>query len=123
RFLLWPVCAIRSVYLRRYRLLARLVARRAGALLSVDDLGALARLHAATIAGGVDLGELGPKEEDLRRVVDPDQQHHQRAGRAVGGAKALPPQIEAQQLLTDDKEQGRDKRAQPYIAPGDPHIG
>ena len=35
----------------------------------------------------VDLRQLGPEEEDLRRVVDPHQQQHQRPGRPVDGGR------------------------------------
>jgi hypothetical protein len=43
----------------------------------------------------IDLGELGAEEEDLRRVVDPYQEQHQRSGRPERRADACSAQVEA----------------------------
>ena len=46
--------------------------------------GAVFGHHRPPRSTRVHLGELRPEEEHLRRVVDPDEQHRQRAGRAEG---------------------------------------
>jgi hypothetical protein len=39
----------------------------------------------AAVAFGKGAGELGAQQEDLSRIVDPQQKHDQGAGRALGG--------------------------------------
>src|SRR5512145_585417 len=78
--------------------------------------GGLDRLAAQA---GVDLRELGPEEQDERGVVDPDQEHHEGAGRAVGGADARTPEIEADEELADAEQHCGHDAAEPGVPPGD----
>ena len=67
----------------------------------------------------VDPGELGAEQEDLRRVVDPHQQHDQRAGGAVARGDAALADVQADQRLADGEQQRGHRRADPDVAPGD----
>src|SRR5205807_1969791 len=44
---------------------------------------AVDRDHPAAVAVRIDLRELGAEQQDLRRVVDPQQEYHEGAGRPV----------------------------------------
>ena len=85
-------------------------------------LGVRGGLDPRAVAVGVDLGELRPEEEDLRRVVNPDQEHHERARRPVGRAEAAPAQVQADEALADQEQDRRQHRADPDVPPGDLRI-
>src|SRR6266850_8183218 len=53
---------------------------------------------------GVHFGELGAEEKDLRRVVDPGQQHEKRAGRAVCRREAAAAQVQSDCKLAQREE-------------------
>src|SRR5450631_4891941 len=59
--------------------------------------GAALRMTAVALGEGV--RELGAKEEDLGRVVDPDQEHDQGAGGAIGRGDIALADIERDQVL------------------------
>ena len=59
------------------------------------------------MAARVDLRQLRPEEQDLRRVVDPDQQQDQRSRRAVGGGHAAASQVEPDAELPRREQAGR----------------
>src|SRR5437868_1703303 len=56
-------------------------------------------------SSSVSLSELGPEEEDLRGVVDPQQNQNQRSGRAKSRAYACTSQVESQGPFTNREEQ------------------
>ena len=66
---------------------------------------------------GVDPGELGAEEEDLRRVVDPDEDDDQRAGGAEARGDAALADVQADQELADREQQRGDDRAEPDVVP------
>src|SRR5262245_30814722 len=50
---------------------------------------------AGAVAARVHLGELGAEEEDLRRVVDPEEHQHERPRRAVDRRRSRAAEVEA----------------------------
>ena len=72
---------------------------------------------------GVDAGELGAEQQDLARVVHPQQQDHHRSGGAVAGGHAALAEIQADELLTDREEHRGHERAGRDIAPAQAHVG
>ena len=56
----------------------------------------------------IDPGELRAQQEDLRRVVDPHQHHHQRARRAIARSDAALADVEPDEVLADREQQRRD---------------
>src|SRR4028118_1905114 len=77
----------------------------------------------AAAAARPDLGQLGAEEQDLRRVVGPEQDDHQRAGRAVDRGHAAVAQVEADQELADGEQQGGYRGAEHQRAPPDLPAG
>ena len=65
------------------------------------------------------MGELGAEEHDQGRVIDPHEQHHHRACRAVCRAHAGLAKVKTDGRLAEGKERRRDKSAQPYVTPAD----
>ena len=53
---------------------------------------------------GPGMRELGAEEHDQGRVIDPHQEHHQRARRAVGRAHARLAEVKADGGLAEGKE-------------------
>src|ERR1019366_1461989 len=68
---------------------------------------------------GVDPGELGAKQKDLRGVVHPEKQRDQRARGAEPRGEAALAEIEADQDLAGVEEQRGEGGADPYVAPAD----
>src|SRR5262245_31336753 len=66
-----------------------------------------------------DVGELCTEEEDLRGVIHPKENDRQRTGGAECGSGAALSEVEADQVLTDGKEQRRKRGSGPYVPPGD----
>ena len=71
----------------------------------------------------VGMADLGAEQDDLRRVVDPDQQHDERCGRAVRRFQTLAADVPGDGELARLKQEGGDKRTWPNIAPTHGHIG
>ena len=69
------------------------------------------------------LGEFRAEEENLRRVVDPEQEQHQGAGRAVARLDVRVRQVQSDQVLADGEEERGDERAVPDVSPGNPRLG
>ena len=75
---------------------------RAKAVLSfLDDLslhahGMIIRLDVTAAIVGVDLGKLGPEQQNLRRIVNPQEQGDERAGRAVGISRGAAPEVKTE---------------------------
>ena len=72
---------------------------------------------------GKDLGKLGPEQEDLRRVVYPDQEDNEGTRGPVGGAHITFSQIEPNGKFSDREQQRCQGRPHPHIAPCDMGIG
>jgi hypothetical protein len=72
-----------------------------------------------TVTICIDLRKLGPKEENLRGVINPDQQDSHR----TSGSERIPdltaPQIQPNQELAQAEENGGHGRAQPDVLPSD----
>src|SRR5579883_1094326 len=68
------------------------------------------------------LGKPGTEKQDLRRVVHPHENRHERARRAIGRGDAAAADIEADEMLADGEEQRRRSRADPHIPPLDGGI-
>ena len=75
------------------------------------------------VAVGVGPGHLRAQQQDLRRVVDPDQQHRQRAGGAEGGGHAGAPDVEGDEVFAQVKQHRGDQRAEPDVLPGNLGVG
>ena len=65
---------------------------------------ALPALMTAMMAG-INLRELGPEEEDLSRIVYPEQYDDQRAGCAIAGGDGSAANVKADQELTDGEQE------------------
>src|SRR5579884_2793909 len=57
------------------------------------------RARLAAFALGIGVGELGTKQEDLRGVVDPQQDQNQRPGRTKSRSDAALADVESQQIF------------------------
>src|SRR3954468_4340177 len=64
-----------------------------------------------------DAGELRAEKHDLRRIVAPEQQHDQRARRAITGRHAGAAEIKPEHALTESEQQSGDDRAKPDMMP------
>ena len=77
-------------------------------------------------AGCIDFGEFGPQQENLRRVVNPEQQHEQAARRAVAVSHQAAAEIERDEIFAQQEQRGgadragRSHRAIPDRHPGAP---
>src|SRR5687768_16827789 len=85
-------------------------------LLLLDDLRRpLLRTNPAPELLRPGLRELGAEEHDVRRVVDPNENHRQRSGRAERAAGITATEIEAdQELAAHEKNRGADG-AHPHV--------
>ena len=107
-------CSARSRPCRRRR-------RRAATHRQARDraAGCSDRRHATAraVVCRVNVGELGAEDEDLRRVVDPDDHHDQRAGCAIGRSKLARPRYRPISVFADREQQrGNRERADPDVA-------
>src|SRR5690242_7036276 len=75
---------------------------------------------AAPIAEG--FGKLGAEQQDLRRVVDPNEDRHERA-RGMIGRGDTGAEIKADRVLADGEEERRARSAEPHVPPFDARIG
>ena len=69
----------------------------------------------------IDPGEFGPHQEDLRRVVDPHQHHHQRSRGAEARGHAAAADVHADQPLADRKQRSGDDCTEPDVLPAHLH--
>src|SRR4051794_13295652 len=81
------------------------------------ELGVFGGGHVRTVAVGVDLCELRSEEENLRRVVYPDEHNYNRTDRAERFAHRSALQIEGEDYLPQNKEHSGEDRAYPHVAP------
>ena len=65
--------------------------------------------------------EFGAEEKDLRRVVDPKHEHHERAGRTEGGADRALAEIQSDEELADGEERRGHRGTDPDVVPADVH--
>src|ERR1700722_10903266 len=80
--------------------------------------GAAGRAPGA-VSKRVFMGEFGPQQENLAGVINPEQQHQERSGDEIRRAEGEPAEKRDDEELADEKQSGRDDRADPYIAPPD----
>src|SRR5438132_216687 len=85
--------------------------------------GIRCRHHRRRVLVRVSLGELRAEKKDLSGVVDPHEHDDKRARRAERRSYAAPPEIQANENLAECEKHRRGERADPDVAPGDPHIG
>jgi hypothetical protein len=69
----------------------------------------------AAVAFGKGAGELGTQQEDLGRIVDPQQKHDQGAGRAVGRGNIALANIERDLIVATLEQDGCRQRADRYV--------
>ena len=74
-------------------------------------------------AAGIDLSKFRAQEDNLGRVVDPQQQQDDRPRRAKGRSRVAALKVEAQGVFADLKQQSGDRRANQDVPPGDLDIG
>src|SRR5690242_13665396 len=77
------------------------------------------RLNVAPCPVRVYLSEFGPKKQDLRRIVDPQQKSNQRTGCAVSRRSTSATQIKTECPLADGEKDCGYGRANPHVAPAD----
>ena len=70
-------------------------------------------------AARVDVRELGAEEHDQRRVVDPEDEHHQRAGRAVEIDQRPAAEVEPDHDPPDGEQNGGDHGTEGDVVPAD----
>ena len=70
----------------------------------------------------VNFRELRAEKQDARRVVNPHEHDHHRAGRAEARSDAAGAEIEADEELADREKQRRAHRADPHVEPADAHV-
>ena len=75
-----------------------------GAGLLGQGYGVLGRDDSRAEPVGVGLGELGAEKDDLRGIVNPHEQSHQRAGRPVGRGDAAAADVEPQQKFPEREQ-------------------
>src|SRR5947207_4592923 len=63
--------------------------------------------------------ELCAEQEYLRGVIDPYEEHRQRAGGAEAGSDAAFAEIEANEELADQEQECGDRGPNPHVVPGD----
>src|SRR5450755_2275765 len=63
--------------------------------------------------------ELGSKEKNHRRIVDPNNDHDQRSGSAIGRTDSNLAQVKPNEEFPDREQQGRNGRSDPNIFPSD----
>ena len=80
------------------------------------------RHNAGAELTSVNFRELRPEKQDARRVVNPHEHDHHRAGRAETRSDAAGAKIEADEELADGEKQRRAHRADPHVAPADAHV-
>src|ERR1044071_138663 len=68
---------------------------------------------------GIDLGKLGPKKENLCRVINPNQQHNQRARCAIAGTERRPSQVEPKKEFSQSEQDRRQDSSYLYVSPTD----
>src|SRR5207253_4892958 len=71
---------------------------------------------------GIDFRKFSPEEQNLSRVVHPDQDDHQRAGCAIRGCEVGLADVESNQQLSDFKKKCRQDCADPDISPRDGRV-
>ena len=81
-----------------------------------------AAVRAGAVALREDARELGAEEEDLRGVVHPNDEDHQRSCRPVRRADAGFAEIEADQKFSDGEEQRGHRSADRDVSPVDSDI-
>ncbi len=70
------------------------------------------------ILAGVDGNEYGAAQEDVRRIIGPQQNENQRAGSAVEPDKLALAELHDDHHAADHIQQGRDQGAHPHVCPG-----
>src|SRR6185295_7183547 len=73
--------------------------------------------------GGIGVGEFGAEQNDLRRVVDPDQQDDNGGGRTVSRLEALRADVPADGELAEIEQNRGGYGSRKHIAPGDVSVG
>ena len=67
--------------------------------------------------------EFGTEQEDLGRIIDPDEQHDERGRSPIGRFQALGPDVPADHEFAEiEQHRGRD-RSRYYVVPGDRGVG
>ena len=70
----------------------------------------------------VNTSELGAEQNDLRRIIHPEKQDHDGTGGPVGRRRSGVREIEADEGIAKHKQNGRDRRPDPHIPPGNACI-
>ena len=72
---------------------------------------------------GVDPREHRAEQDDLRGIVDPQQDDHDRTGCTIDRGDAGRGQIPADQVIAEQEQQAAGARPDPNVAPGDLGVG
>src|SRR5438552_13764970 len=108
----------------RKRPMDQVVSRRAGSSrLTATGYWLASVLAPRAVATRVHLGELGADEQDLRRVVDPQQQHYERRGGPVDRGATRPSEIEGDEGLPQREEERGHRRTEPHVPPVHGRVG
>src|SRR5262245_3211888 len=96
---------------------------------SLVDPGFLREEHCSTrwmqslaVPVGVNLRELSPEKQDLRRVIHPREHDQQGSGSPIGRSESAAAKVKTDGNLADGKEHRRCCSADPDVAPMDMNV-
>src|SRR5450755_1268279 len=95
----------------------------AGCRAAPTEIPLLRFLRLARLKVGMSFREFRAEKEYLRRIIDPKQDHDQRAGRAVRRRYRGASDIPTNQRLARYEQKSRDGRTQCNFTPGDRTVG
>jgi len=91
--------------------------------LLADALSVSLGVDSRPITSSVNLSKFRSKKADQRRVINPKQQDGQRTGGAERAPQRGLPEVNPDNVFPARKQERRHHRADPHIAPCEPHIG
>src|SRR5205823_2661269 len=88
-------------------------------LVDAEFDGAVFGLDGASVGFAPDFRELGADQEDHRRIVDPEDEEHQRPRGSISAGGAAAAEIRADQEFAEREEERSDGGSNPNVAPAD----
>src|SRR5947207_4082808 len=90
--------------------------------LATDANRMFLREDAWAIPAGINLRELRSQKADQRRIINPEQQDYERAGRSKRTGRSSLSEINSDRVFSCGKKQGRHRRADPHLLPRDHDV-
>ena len=91
--------------------------------LSANSHRVFFRFQGRTAVFGVDPRECRAEQQDLRRIIDPQQDDHDRTGCTIDRCDACRCQTPADQVVAEQEQKAAGSRPDPNVAPGDLGVG